>query len=79
VVEVLSGSTEAYDRAAKVRRYAALGVSHLWLVDPDRQQLQCFCLELGSWRLVLEAAGDPSVEHPAWPGLTIRLADLWMP
>jgi Uma2 family endonuclease len=77
-VEVLSPSSVTYDRAIKSRRYAALGVPHLWFVDPDGRRVECFRLEAPAWRPVLEAEGDAAAEHPDWPGLTIRLADLWM-
>ena len=78
LVEVLSPSTVSYDRATKSRRYAALGVPHLWLVDPDGRRLECFRLEGQAWRLVVAGDGEHTVEHPDWPGLVIRLGDLWM-
>lgn len=45
VVEVLSPTTAAYDRTTKARRYAALGVLHLWLVDPEAGRIECHRLE----------------------------------
>ena len=78
LVEVLSPSTVTYDRATKSRRYAALGVSHLWFLDPNGRRLECFRLEGQGWRLVLEGDGDHTLEHPDWPGLVIRLGELWM-
>jgi Uma2 family endonuclease len=78
LVEVLSPSTETYDRAAKARRYAALGVRHLWFVDPGARRLECHRLEGPTWNQVLEGEGDVTLSHPDWPGLAIRLADLWL-
>ena len=78
VVEVLSPGTVTYDRASKSRRYAALGVSHLWLLDPTDRRLECFRLEGQSWHLVLEGGGEDTVEHPDWSGLMVRLAEVWM-
>jgi Uma2 family endonuclease len=78
VVEVLSPGTVAYDRATKSRRYAALGVSHLWFLDPEGRRLEAFRLEGGTWRLVLEGDREGALEHPDWPGLTVRLGFLWM-
>ncbi len=77
LVEILSPATRGYDRVTKAERYAALGVRHFWLLDPDQRSLQCHRLETGAWSLVVEAAGGAAVEHPDWPGLTIRLGDLW--
>ena len=76
LVEVLSPGTVSYDRATKSRRYAALGVPHLWLVDPESRRLECYRLEGQDYRPVLQAEGDEVVEHPDWPGLVIRLGDL---
>src|SRR5262245_2156006 len=78
LVEVLSPSTVAYDRATKSRRYAALEVPHLWFLDPVDRRLECFRLEVGQWRLALEGSHDQVIEHPDWPGLRLRLGDLWM-
>jgi Uma2 family endonuclease len=76
LVEVLSPGTLTYDRATKSRRYAATGVPHLWLLDPESRRLECYRLEGAGYRLVLQAEGDAVVEHPDWPGLGIRLGDL---
>ena len=52
LVEILSPSRPAYDRLTKATRYAACGVTHFWIVDPDA-------------RSELEAAGRLK---PAAPG-----------
>jgi Uma2 family endonuclease len=78
IVEVLSPGTAEYDRSAKARRYAALGLPHFCLLDPERRRLECFRLEGQAWQLVAEGAGDGVIEHPDWPGLVIRLGDLWL-
>jgi Uma2 family endonuclease len=38
--EVLSASTERHDRGAKVRLYAAAGVTNAWLVNPLQHTLE---------------------------------------
>lgn len=38
--EVLSPSTEEFDRKQKLPRYALAGVSHAWLVDPIARRLE---------------------------------------
>jgi Uma2 family endonuclease len=76
IVEVLSPSTVTRDRGAKARRYAALGVPHLWLLEPDARRLECHRLDGQVYRLVVVAEGDATLEHPDWPGLTVRLDDL---
>src|SRR6266849_5267162 len=44
VVEVLSPSTEARDRGVKMRRYAAAGVPHYWLLDLRARALEAYVL-----------------------------------
>ncbi len=78
LVEVLSPSTTTYDRTTKSRRYAALGVPHLWFLDPDGRRLECFRLDAANWHPVVEGDGGHTLEHPDWPSLAIRLGDLWM-
>jgi Uma2 family endonuclease len=78
LVEVLSPTNVAYDRATKSRRYAALGVPHLWFLDPQARRLEGFRLERRAWQLVLEGEADSRLEPLDWPGLVIRLGELWM-
>jgi Uma2 family endonuclease len=42
VVEVLSPSTRRYDREQKVALYAAHGVAHVWILDPDERSIEVF-------------------------------------
>ena len=78
LVEVFSPFTVTYDRTTKSRRYAVLGVPHLWFLDPEGRRLECFRLEGQAWIPVVEGTSDDTVEHPDWPGLAIRLGDLWL-
>ncbi len=77
VAEILSPSTRKQDRGLKARRYAELGVSHYWIVDPDGKRVECYRLEDGVFRQRIEAEGDTTLEHPDWPGLVVDLAALW--
>jgi Uma2 family endonuclease len=76
LVEILCPTTLLYDRTTKSRRYAALGVPHLWLVEPEPRRLECYRLEGGAYQDVVSADGDARIESPDWPGLVISLADL---
>ena len=77
VVEILSPSTEEHDRDRKAGRYAAMGIPHFWLVDPELQTMECY--RLGQGRFVLATSGrrTDSLAHPDWPGLKLDLASLW--
>ena len=77
VVEILSPSTRRRDRGIKMRRYAAAGVPHYWIVDPRRQALEAYQLAEQGYELT-GTYGPGSVFHPAlFPGLEIPIDDLW--
>src|SRR5262245_38318862 len=77
VVEILSPSTRSQDRGVKMRRYAALGVAHYWIANPDAATIECFRLEEGRYRIVTQASAPETLTHPDWPDLTPDLAALW--
>jgi len=77
LVEVLSPSTKNYDRTSKAQRYAALGVSHYWIVDPEAQQLECYRATEGTFELVVQAEKAATLIHPDWPDLPLPLSALW--
>jgi Uma2 family endonuclease len=77
VIEILSPSTRALDRGAKMRRYADRGVAHYWIVDPDAQRIECFRLEAGEYRRVVGCEVPDVLSHPDWTDLRVPLADLW--
>lgn len=76
-VEILSPSTRDRDRGVKARRYAAMGIRHYWLVDPEQARLECYRAEAGAYVLLAQAEQAGSLSHPDWPGLVLDLANLW--
>jgi Uma2 family endonuclease len=77
VVEVLSGSTARHDRIVKAGRYAALGVPHYWVVDPEAQRIECSRLAGAGYARTAEADSPATFPPPDWPGLAIALSDLF--
>ena len=77
VVEILSPATAARDRAVKADRYAAAGVAHYWIVDPEARRLECLHLVNGRYVVASAGSGDDTLEDAAWPGLIVQLAELW--
>lgn len=77
VVEVLSPSTESFDRQVKGRRYAILGVPNYWVLDPDARRLECFRNDGGRYVLSVTAEREERIAIPEFPGLTIDLPTLW--
>ncbi len=79
VVEILSPSTRKRDRTRKARRYAALGVRHFWLVDPDARRIECYRSQAdgSAYSLVVQAEGPAALSHPDWASFTIDMEALW--
>lgn len=78
LVEILSPLRPEYDRLTKASRYAARGVPHYWIVDPDRRTVECFRLDGGSYRLDASGSDRETIAVPAFEGLTLPLGDLWL-
>ena len=61
VVEILSPSTREQDRSVKARRYAALGIRHYWLVDPEARKVECYRADASTYVLVAQGEGPVSL------------------
>lgn len=77
VCEVLSASTEAFDRGEKMSVYAREGVRHAWLVDPAERLLEAFVNEAGAWRPLGSWRGNASVRAAPFDALPFELGALW--
>lgn len=77
ICEVVSPSTEARDRAAKLPIYATHEVKHAWLVDPLTQTLEVFRLESGRWSLLGVHVDDALVRAEPFDAIELELAALW--
>ena len=77
LVEVLSPSTEARDRGVKMRRYAAAGIPHYWLLNPRARALEAYVLGENGYEPA-GIHGPGSIFRPAlFPGLEIPIETLW--
>ena len=75
--EVLSPSTETYDRGDKREIYARAGVKHLWLADPRVEILEVFELTGGRWLLMGTYDGDAAVRAVPFDAIEFALGQLW--
>ena len=78
--EVLSPSTERYDRGAKVRLYAQSGVSHAWLVNPLQHTLEALRLSSETptkWTSLAVFTEDAKVRAEPFESFELDLAVLW--
>ena len=77
VIEVLSPTTTVYDRTTKAQRYAALGIPHYWIVDPEARTIECFRRHEAAYHPAGSFGPDGTLTHPDFPGLRLDPAPLW--
>jgi Uma2 family endonuclease len=80
VCEVLSPSTERMDRGAKVRLYAAAGVSQAWLINPLQHTLEVLRLSAetpGQWTSLAVFKDEDRVRAQPFDAIELELAALW--
>jgi len=79
VCEVLSPRTVRWDRMRKMDIYAAHGVGHAWLVDPEARLLEVYRRMDGSWLRAQAFAGPAVVRAEPFDAAELDLAEWWLP
>lgn len=77
VCEVVSPSTERFDRARKMPVCAREGVPHLWLLSPLRQTLEVYRLTESRWLLLATHEGSARVRAEPFDAVELDLGPLW--
>ena len=77
ICEVLSPSTARTDRAEKLPIYAAAGVRHAWLIDPNLRTLEAFENLDGRWLLLGVSENDQTIQIPPFDAISFPLNALW--
>lgn len=77
VCEVLSPSTERFDRAGKLPLYAQEGVRHAWLLDPVLCTLEVLRLHEGRWLIVDTHEGEGTVRAEPFEEIELDLGSIW--
>jgi Uma2 family endonuclease len=80
ICEVLSPSTERFDRGDKIALYAQAGVSHAWLVNPLQRTLEVLRLSLEKpqqWMTLNVFRDDANVRAEPFDAIALDLAILW--
>ena len=75
--EVLSPSTERFDRNQKLPRYALAGVEYVWLVDPVARRLDVYARHDLAWSRLESYSGNAIVMAPPFESVPIELAPRW--
>jgi Uma2 family endonuclease len=79
VCEALSPRTAKMDRTEKMPLYAAHGVKHMWLVDPEEHILEVYRLQGEKWLLLGAHGGDDKVRAEPFDAIELELSLLWAP
>ena len=77
ICEVLSPSTEKYDKGDKRRIYGVYGVQHLWHLDPRARTLEVFVRQTDNWLLTNTFVDLEDVCAPPFTEITFSLGLLW--
>jgi Uma2 family endonuclease len=77
IIESVSEGHESHDRRTKRRWYAEFQVPHYWIVDTDNCWIECLVLEGGAYRVEQSLSGDAELKPSLFPGLVVRLKQVW--
>ena len=77
VVEILSPSTVAHDRATKLRIYAEAGVREVWFIDPKAKTVEVFKLQHKKYLVEATLSGDDVLVSSLFPGWQVSLRALF--
>jgi len=58
--------------------YAEFGVPNYWLLDAHERTLECLVLKGSAYRLHQSGQFKDILRPSLFPGLTIKLADIWL-
>ena len=78
VCEVLSPAIARADRVLKLPRYAATGVAHCWLIDPDARTLEAYTNQGGRWLLLGAWGGDDVATIDPFAAILLSISSLWV-
>jgi len=77
VVEILSASTAAHDRATKLNLYAEAGIPEVWLMDPLARTVEVLKLQGDKYLVHSIFAGKQTLTSSLFPGWEITLDELF--
>ena len=75
-VEVLSPSTEKYDRETKYQDYAAHGIRDYWIIDAEHEIVEQYFLQNEEYELLLKAK-DGTIQSIVLPDFKIQIRALF--
>jgi Uma2 family endonuclease len=77
VVEILSPKTARLDRDNKRRVYATSGVRELWIIAPEKRQIEVYLLQENATAPAATYGEQERFESRLFPGLTFEAAKIF--
>jgi Uma2 family endonuclease len=77
VCEILSPSTDSYDRTVKLPAYARYGVPYAWIVDPVSRTIDSWVRDCGEWRTTGTWPAASPILAPPFDTVAIDLSLIW--
>ncbi len=78
VCEIVSPSTQKYDRTAKRDIYAREQIPHYWIVDPIAKLIEVFALENDKWTLLCTVNDTVTATLEPFEEMPFDLGRLWV-
>lgn len=79
ICEILSPSTERFDRVRKQQLYARHGVPYYWLVDPAERVLEAYVLDADHWRIAGTYDDTAVARVPPFDAIELPVGRLFPP
>ena len=80
ICEILSPSNASYDRKSKANLYAAHGVKHYWILDPEVCLLEIYELQAGKWmQLGVYDRADKQVRLVPFDAIVVNVDRFFLP
>ena len=77
ICEILSPSTESFDRSIKMPIYSQSGVTHAWLIDPLAQSIEVYERTAETFHLVERHDGSVSALVRPFEAVSLDFSALW--
>ena len=78
VIEILSPTTSRSDRVTKAQIYARHHVAAYWIVDPERETVEVYLLNVESYRLTATLQGETPQTAPPFTDLKLAAKDIFI-
>jgi Uma2 family endonuclease len=77
VAEILSPSTFYNDLRIKMNVYGRFGVQEYWIVDPEKETIEVYCLAGAKLELARQFPADATLESALFPGFHLPVKTIF--